>query len=77
MMLGIPPNSMELNKMEKLIRKYTIDEVCELIDKHIELNRREAETSALKRDDEMLHSHCGAMTGLELLKRELKGEADY
>ena len=68
---------MELNKMEKLIRKYTIDEVCELIDKHIELNRIEAEISSLKRDDEMVYSHCGAITGLELLKRELKGEADY
>ena len=61
-----------------------MDNVYKVIDKHIKLNNDALHyhmiRNELKMDcdaEEMIQSHAGAVTGLIMLKKELKGELEY
>lgn len=60
--------------MEKIIEKDVMDYVFEVIDKHIKYHRNwiRGNPNFLEVND----SIC-AITSLEMLKRELKGEVEY
>lgn len=53
-----------------------IEEFIEKIDKHIRMNECMALMEVLKGDDEQTVAHIGAMTGLKMLKKDLKREFD-
>ena len=79
--------------MEKLIEKYTMDKVFEVIDKHRKYHEDYLKSIRLKIDlcrvilddpDDMVESYlremedsASALATLEMLERELKGEVEY
>lgn len=64
--------------MDKLLKEFmgkiyndTLDGVCELIDKYIELNHKCMLEYLDEDNSEMANAHSGAVTGLLMLKMEI------
>lgn len=70
--------------MEKIVERYTMERVFDVIDKHIILNseaslyyKAEYEMNGDDESLEMYHSHAGGVTALIMVKKELNGECKY
>ena len=55
--------------MEKVLKRYWIDDINKVIDKHIKYHQEALE--------EEMESHASAIASLLMLKSELNGEVEY